>query len=215
MKQLAFLTLDEKGDFVIDDELAIAPLAALGWNTSVVSWRQTRVPWRDYDAVIIRSTWDYWDDVAGFLEVLERIHNTTRLANSLALVRWNLQKTYLQELEAGGVPIVPTLWSERFDAASFAVLCGRLATDEIVIKPVVGANGVDAFRLPRDTGRESRPRANFARRRNAVRPFTRSCRKPPCCEWPSGLWPTSKHHCMPASTWSGKPTVVSLSWSSS
>lgn len=154
MKQLAFLTLDDPGDFVIDDQHAIAPLAGLGWHTSVVSWRQTRVPWRDYTAVLIRSTWDYWDDVDGFLEVLDSIDNATRLANPMPLVRWNLAKTYLRELENKGIRIVPTLWPERLDAVSLATLCDQLASDEVVIKPVVGANGVDAFRLARDLGRE-------------------------------------------------------------
>lgn len=154
MKQLAFLTLNDPGDFVMDDQHAMAPLAALGWNTSVVAWRQTRVPWRDYSAVLIRSTWDYWDDVGGFLAVLDSIDNATRLANPLPLVRWNLAKTYLRELENKGIRIVPTLWPERLDAASLANLCDQLASDEVVIKPVVGANGVDAFRLARDLGRE-------------------------------------------------------------
>ena len=57
MKRLAFLTLDERGDYVIDDELAIAPLTALGWPVSTLSWRRTAIPWSDFDAVIIRSTW--------------------------------------------------------------------------------------------------------------------------------------------------------------
>ena len=56
MKNCAFLTLDERGDFVIDDEHAIGPLADIGWRVSTVSWRQTEVPWEHFDVVIIRST---------------------------------------------------------------------------------------------------------------------------------------------------------------
>jgi glutathione synthase/RimK-type ligase-like ATP-grasp enzyme len=149
MKQCAFLTLDQRGDFVIDDECAVQPLANLGWQVSIVSWRQTLVPWNDYDAVIIRSTWDYWDDVPNFIAVLEAIDGCTRLANPLQLVKWNLAKTYLRDMEGAGVGIVPTLWSEVLGPSSVAGFCDRLACDEIVIKPVVGANGVDAFRLTR------------------------------------------------------------------
>jgi len=39
MKSCAFLTLDEVGDYVIDDEHAIAPMEALGWSVSRLSWR--------------------------------------------------------------------------------------------------------------------------------------------------------------------------------
>lgn len=147
MKDCAFLTLDERGDYVIDDEHAVAPLAALGWRVSTVSWRQTEVPWHEFDLVIIRSTWDYWNDVDCFLETLGRIDRETRLVNPLELVRWNLRKTYLRDLEERGIPIVPTVWPGSIDAAGFALLFEQLGSDDLVIKPVVGANGEDAFRL--------------------------------------------------------------------
>ena len=149
MKQCAFLTLDVRGDFVIDDEHAVQPLADLGWQVSTVSWRQRQIPWSRYDAVIIRSTWDYWNDVDGFLEVLKAVDASTRLANSLQLVHWNLAKTYLREIESKGVAIVPTLWPRQLDAASVSDFFNQLGCAEIVIKPVVGANGEDTFRLRR------------------------------------------------------------------
>lgn len=147
MKKCAFLTLDEIGDYVIDDEHAIEPLTERGWQVSTVSWRQTNIPWSDFDLVIIRSTWDYWNDVPTFLDTLERINRETKLANRLDLVRWNLVKTYMRDLEKRGIGIVPTLWARSLEADSFAKYQKELGTDEIVVKPVVGANGDDAFRV--------------------------------------------------------------------
>lgn len=146
----AFLTLDHRGDFVIDDDWAIEPLADLGWQVSTVSWRQTEIPWSEFDLVIIRSTWDYLDDPQGFLRVLEYINSSTRLANSIELVRWNLAKTYLRDLEDRGVVIVPTLWSRTLNAGTLPGFFELLHCDEIVVKPLVGANGVDTFRLRSD-----------------------------------------------------------------
>jgi glutathione synthase/RimK-type ligase-like ATP-grasp enzyme len=150
MKHCAFLTLDERGDFVIDDEHAIAPLEALGWAVATLSWRQTERAWSEFGVVIIRSTWDYWNDVPAFLETLAKIDRRTRLANSLAVVRWNLEKTYLRDLEARAVPIVPSLWPEAVSAGSFAQWFRLLDSDELVIKPVIGANGQDAYRVCAD-----------------------------------------------------------------
>ena len=62
MLRCAFLTLDNSSGFVIDDELAYPPLAALGWRVEAISWRTTPGDWRAYDAVVIRSTWDYIAD---------------------------------------------------------------------------------------------------------------------------------------------------------
>ena len=151
---IAFLTLDEVGDYVIDDEHAIAPLAALGWSVSTVSWRQAEIPWSYFDAVIIRSTWDYWDDLGAFLSVLEKIDRASRLANPLQLVRWNYRKTYMRDLASRGVKIVPTLFPESVAPDSFGGWFGQHQCDELVIKPVVGANGDDAYRVSKEAGRD-------------------------------------------------------------
>jgi glutathione synthase/RimK-type ligase-like ATP-grasp enzyme len=155
MKKCAFLTLEERGDFVIDDEHAIAPLAMLGWEVSTLSWRQQQTPWSAFDLVVIRSTWDYWTDVAGFLDVLRSIETASLLENSLELVRWNLSKTYMKDLEQAGVGIVPTLWPGRPTAEMLQACFQELDLEELVIKPVIGANGEDAFRLSREDSRAS------------------------------------------------------------
>jgi glutathione synthase/RimK-type ligase-like ATP-grasp enzyme len=147
MKKCAFLTLDERGDYVIDDEHAIAPLEQLGWQVSTLSWRQKEVPWSDFDVVVVRSTWDYWDDIPAFLETLRQIDSTTRLANPLDIIHWNLEKTYMLDLEGKGIGIVPTTWPDSVHPGAFHGFFAELGTDELVIKPVVGANGEDAYRV--------------------------------------------------------------------
>lgn len=151
MKSCAFLTLDEVGDYVIDDEHAVAPLEALGWSVSTLSWQQTQIPWSHFDAVIIRSTWDYWDDVGAFLKVLETIDRETRLANSMGLVRWNYKKTYMRDLASRGVKIVPTLFPGQVLPESFSDWFEQQQCQQLVIKPVVGANGDDAYRVSSGT----------------------------------------------------------------
>jgi glutathione synthase/RimK-type ligase-like ATP-grasp enzyme len=176
MRQCAFLTLGERGDFVIDDEHAVEPLADLGWQVSTVSWRQTDRPWSDFEAVVIRSTWDYWHDVAGFLDTLARIDRQTRLANPLDLVHWNLAKTYLRDLQGKGVGVVPTLWLDDLPVAAIGRWARDLGSDELVVKPVVGANGQDAFRVsPRDDPQRLREIAELFRGRPCmVQPFLRN-----------------------------------------
>ncbi len=173
MKKCAFLTLDQRADFVIDDEHAIDPLADLGWQVFTLSWRQTGIPWGDFDAVIIRSTWDYWNDVPAFLDVLEQIDRETQLANPLDVVHWNLAKTYMLDLEGKGVGIVPTIWPDAVNAASFSTFFDQLESNELVIKPVVGANGENAFRISRQDSQDrlSRIAGCFRERKAMVQRF--------------------------------------------
>src|SRR5689334_600272 len=103
MLRCAFLTLSDSTGFVIDDELSYPSLAALGWRAEAVSWRKPSVDWHRYDAVVIRSTWDYIADPDAFLAVLVEIERTGKpLFNSLDLVRWNIRKTYLRDLAQRG-----------------------------------------------------------------------------------------------------------------
>ena len=139
--------MDTRGHFASDDDHAIQPLEALGWQVSTLSWRQTGTPWRDFDVVIVRSTWDYGSDVRAFIDTLKQINDETQLANPLDIILWNLEKTYLVDLESKGVGIVPTVWPDSVHAATFSRCFSELGTDQLVIKPVIGANGDDAFRI--------------------------------------------------------------------
>jgi glutathione synthase/RimK-type ligase-like ATP-grasp enzyme len=148
MRRCAFLTLKDPTGYVIDDQLAYTPLAALGWNVEAIPWQRPRVDWRAFDAVVIRSTWDYVADPEAFLDVLAQIEASgTQLFNSLDLVRWNIRKTYLRDLAARGVPVVPTIWRERLHPGQLPALLEEIGADEMVIKPVVGANASGCFRL--------------------------------------------------------------------
>ncbi len=173
MKKCAFLTLDERGDYVIDDEHAIAPLEQLGWQVSTLSWRQKEVPWSEFDVVVVRSTWDYWDDIPAFLDTLKQIDSVTRLANPLDIIHWNLEKTYMLDLEGKGIGIVPTTWPASVPPESFPGFFAGLGTDELVIKPVVGANGQDAYRVSAvdDLQRLERICDRFRKQRGMVQTF--------------------------------------------
>ncbi len=140
--------MDSLDGYVADDDLAIEPLRELGWNVETLSWRHESVEWSNFDAVIIRTTWDYQRDPEGFIDVMREIEaSDTRLENSLEIVRWNLDKSYLRDLESDGVRIVPTLWHRTYDESSFADWLAELATDEIIVKPTVSATAENTYRL--------------------------------------------------------------------
>ncbi len=173
----AFLTMDSLEGFHCSDHLLLAPMAAAGWPVEMVSWRDARADWDRYDAVVVRSPWDYQDDPAAFRATLERIDaSRARLANDLALMIWNLDKRYLRDLEDRGVAIVPTHWRESWDDAAADGAFAAFGVEEIVVKPVVAAGARDTFRLTRaalDTQRPILARL-FAHRAHMIQPFVTS-----------------------------------------
>jgi glutathione synthase/RimK-type ligase-like ATP-grasp enzyme len=174
MRHCAFLTLDPASGYVIDDALAHEPLRALGWRVEPVPWRRPAVAWDAYDAVVIRSTYDYVDDSDAFLGVLGEIERAgTPLHNELGLVRWNLRKTYLRDLAERGVPVVPTVWRDRLGPGELEDLLAEVGGGEAVVKPVVGANAGGAWRLAGRTAREKADEveAYYASRALMAQPF--------------------------------------------
>ena len=148
MKSLAFLTMDSLDDFVSYDALVADCLEARGVRVDNVSWRSPTVNWDDYEMVIIRSPWDYQQAADEFMTVLEAIDASTAvLWNPIDVVRWNVRKTYLQELHDRGITIVPTQFVQSPTVSQIRGMFEVLESDQIVIKPVVGANANDTFWL--------------------------------------------------------------------
>lgn len=145
----AFLSMDSLEDYVSYDHLAMDALRQLGWRAEEVSWRKKDVDWNQYDIVLIRTPWDYQQEPEAFLTVLEAIENSTaRLENSLELVKWNLNKQYLRELEEKGAMIVPTLWDQAFTVENFSQWASVFSASELIVKPLVSANADHTYRLP-------------------------------------------------------------------
>jgi glutathione synthase/RimK-type ligase-like ATP-grasp enzyme len=148
MTRIALLTLEQVDDFVIDDAIVLPEFARRGWDAIELPWSQPDVDWNTFDLVIVRTTWDYHVRVDEFLDTLARIdRSSARLENPLALIRWNLNKRYLRDLEARGVAIVPSVWGTGGTADVFAGLFTTLQDNEIVLKPNISGGARDTFRL--------------------------------------------------------------------
>ena len=150
MRRVAFLTLSDPTGFVMDDELAIAPLAKRGWQVDTLPWDRKGVDWRRYQLVVIRSTWDYQHYADKFLRLLDTIEQSgVRLENGSEIARWNMRKTYLRDLAGRGVEIVPTFWREQLRPGELLPLFEELRSEEAVIKPIMSSNAEGAWRIDR------------------------------------------------------------------
>jgi glutathione synthase/RimK-type ligase-like ATP-grasp enzyme len=149
-RRCALLTLESLEGYFCDDELLAEPLQRVGLAPEWVAWDRP-ADWDRFEFVVLRSTWDYHVRPAEFLAVLESIERSrARLENPLSLVRWNLHKGYLAELQDGGVAVVPTRVCRGLEAAALERAFEELETEEIVVKPAIGANAMDTSRLRRE-----------------------------------------------------------------
>lgn len=132
--------------FGLDEDLEPLLLACreAGIDASVLAWDDTTVSWGRFDAVLLRSTWDYTDRLPEFLDWCRRTASVTRLWNDPDVIRWNTDKRYLGELAKRGVPVI-----ESHYLAPGQDPAGLPDLDEFVVKPTVGAGSRDAQRYVR------------------------------------------------------------------
>jgi hypothetical protein len=108
-------------------------------HVRIVSWDDPSVDWASFDAVIIRSTWDYTDRFDEFLVWVDRVAAVTVLVNDAAVVRWSTDKRYLADLAAEGISITPTIFVGPGDPVP-------QVEGVHVVKPTIGAGSNGARR---------------------------------------------------------------------
>ena len=126
---------DEDGAILLD------ALAARGVTARWAAWTDPEIDWTA-GLVVLRSTWDYTTDRDAFLGWVSSL---PAVANDAAVVRWNTDKVYLDELAGAGVPTVPTTLAPPGTDVQFP------DGVEFVVKPSVGAGsrGVGRFTADR------------------------------------------------------------------
>lgn len=145
------MTYDGRPDPTDDDRLLAHALSARGAVVQAIPWSDGSARWEAFDAVVVRSCWDYFlraDEFHTWLDRLER--DGARVMNDVRTLRWNADKTYLRALADRGVPIVPTRWLDRGSSESLAELRRATGWSELVVKPTVSGGAHRTWRAAPD-----------------------------------------------------------------
>ena len=136
--RLGLATCRDLPDWEVDDRPLHERLLARGVELEHPVWDDGTVDWTDYDAVLIRTTWDYMERREHFVAWAEAV---PRLYNPAHVVRWNTHKSYLKDLHAHH--IAPTSWFARGSTFDLSSLEGGMH----FIKPQVGATARETLRF--------------------------------------------------------------------
>lgn len=106
-----------------------------------------------YDLVLPLFAWGYQRDVACWYALLDRLEaERLPVVNPAALLRWNSDKTYLSELAAKGVAVVPTVELAALDTAGLADARTALGVEEVVVKPAISGGADETHRIAAGAG---------------------------------------------------------------
>jgi len=143
MNEVVFLSYKDLPNGTDDDNLAKRELIRLGVNVQTVPWESYENLITPHIPCVIRSPWNYTQNLNSFLNTLESLKSTNCLLNSFETIKNNSSKNYiigLYKSSAAGkvVPSFSGVDTLNNSGASF---------EKLVVKPLVGASSVNTFLL--------------------------------------------------------------------
>lgn len=160
----------------LEEALLLKPLRERGLAVTRLSWDDSQQDWSRCKALVFRSTWDYFFRYREFAPWLNAVSDKTQLFNNAALLRWNIDKHYLADLQAAGVAIVETVFVEKGSIAPLAAVLRKQGWNEAVFKPVVSGSARLTYRV--DPANAAAMQSTFAdcvaKESMMVQPFLRN-----------------------------------------
>ncbi|MNU75277.1 Cycloserine biosynthesis protein DcsG [compost metagenome] len=113
-----------------------------GKTIEVVNFLDSTVEWHKKECLILGPVWGYSKQQEDFDNWLKRIELLQiPMQNSVKFIRWNFQKTYLKDLQLGGLPVLPTIIAtdkSNYHETMYQAL-KLFNTNDLIIKGVVDA----------------------------------------------------------------------------
>ena len=147
-RRVALATYGRAPALAPDDQLLIPALDALGILAEPVVWSSHAAMWTAFDAVVIRSCWDYHVHSDAFRAWLDALESAgVPVWNPASLVRWNSDKQYLIDLAERGVPTIQTVIVRRGRVSEIEEVVAKNGWKKFVIKPSVSASGFETYAI--------------------------------------------------------------------
>lgn len=144
---IAVATCEDLPDLDPDDAPLVAALRERGLEPRTAVWSDPEVDWAAFDLCLIRTVWDYFHRPGEFLAWVDRAGAAVEMWNPPQTLRWNAHKSYLRDLEAAGVPVIPTLWLERESTPDLAALLADRGWRDAILKPAVAGGSLGLHRV--------------------------------------------------------------------
>ncbi|MFE3847451.1 RimK family alpha-L-glutamate ligase [Flavobacterium sp. LB3P45] len=137
--KIALLTCEKLPELTAADQLLIPELAKHNIVAKPVIWSDKTINWSNFDYLIFRNTWDYFEKETEFNLWLDHIEKLgIKTLNPIEIIKQNKHKFYLREMEKQGIPILPTVFIDKTNSLNLAELIPS-HWKKAVIKPAFSA----------------------------------------------------------------------------
>ncbi len=132
--------LDEDNYVKIALEKQGLKVGRLAWDNATFDWSSTKY-------ILFRTTWDYFDRFSEFSVWLNKVSQQTILLNSENIIRWNIDKHYLLDLQKNGVHICESYFVELAEKRNLQELANLYKLTEFVLKPCISGGGRHTYKI--------------------------------------------------------------------
>lgn len=148
MKRIAFATCAALPALTDQEQKVIHQLALKGIKAIPTIWDDAQVDWTKFEAIIIRTIWDYYEKPESFLAWLAELKNqSVKVFNPISVIEWNLHKFYLKDIAQQGFPIIPTYFLEKKQFWNLQSLFTHFQTEMLIIKPAISAGAFHTYKI--------------------------------------------------------------------
>lgn len=156
---IGIVTDEQWPELTDSDRLLAEALEGRGHSVTPVIWTDPSVDYDTLDLLVVRSCYEYHTRPEAFRAWLEKREIMgPPVVNPVPVIRWNMHKFYLRELDAAGVEVLETAFIE---AATERALDGILEDhgwDDAVVKPAIGTSSAGAWRTSQSRAQEDQDR---------------------------------------------------------
>lgn len=156
---IAFVTYAKVPDFTIDDRLLAQYLSQRNIVVTPAPWDDASIDWHQFDVIILRSTWDYFERPVEFNRWLDRLLPLSdKILNPLSVVKWNQDKRYFDDFTKKGIGLPPYIICPRNGKANLKQIMEDNGWRKAVVKPAISGGAYHTWVVHTDTAIADQPR---------------------------------------------------------
>lgn len=142
---------DNTRNILTEDNHVKLALENLDLRVIRVSWDDPNFDWSSTRFALFRTTWDYFERFSEFSIWLNKVSQQTQLLNSEDVIRWNIDKHYLQDLSQQGIHICESYFIEPGTITTLKEIAQKYNLQEFVLKPCISGGSWHTYKIDANT----------------------------------------------------------------
>jgi glutathione synthase/RimK-type ligase-like ATP-grasp enzyme len=144
--QVAFVTYHKFPDLYEDDQLLQQYLLQQNIEVIPVSWDDDSVNWQQFDVIVLRSMWNYFEKPIEFDQWLDKLESLgCKVLNPLSVVKWNQNKNYFDDFSKKGVLLPAYVICTHEDNTTLKSILQKNNWNKVVVKPTISGGAYNTW----------------------------------------------------------------------